>query len=152
MIRQLLTTALTLLLLAGCSGLNRQKPELNVGVNSFRLIPGNGMVPKFEIGLHLVNTSPVDVNIEGVVYKVYLDGRKILTGAARDLPEVPAYGEADITVTGTPDIFETLGFFKDMMGKRNGEINYVVDVAVDAGSFIPMIHTKKEGKLSLGGK
>ncbi|WP_456450930.1 LEA type 2 family protein [Hydrogenimonas sp.] len=152
MVRQMLTMALTLWLLAGCSGLNRQKPELSVGINSFRMVPGDGMVPRFEIGLHVVNTSPVDVAIKGIVYKVYLDDRKILTGAANDLPEVPAYGEADITVTGTPDIFETLGFFKDLMGKRNGEINYVVDVAVDAGSFIPMIHTKKEGKLSLRGK
>jgi LEA14-like dessication related protein len=152
MIRRFLTLAALLWLLAGCSALNRQKPELNVTVNSFSMEPGNGMVPRFRIGLHLVNTSPVDVNIKGVVYKIYLDGRKVLTGAANDLPEVPAYGEADITVTGTPDIFETLGFFKDMMSKRNGTIDYVVDVSVDAGSFIPMIHTKKEGKLSLNGK
>jgi hypothetical protein len=137
--------------LGGCSGLTPRKPELNVSVNSFEMVPGNGMVPRFRIGLHLVNTSPVDVKIEGVVYKVYLQGRKVLTGAAHDLPEVPAYGEADITVTGTPDLFESLGFFKDLMTERKESIEYVVDVGIDAGSFLPMIHTKKEGTLSLTG-
>lgn len=133
----------------GCSGLNQKKPELSVGINSFNMIPGNSMVPRFEIGLHLVNTSPVDVDIKGIVYKIYLQDRQVLTGAANDLPKVPAYGEADIVVSGTPDLFETIGFFKDLMTEQKKDIDYVVDVAIDAGSFLPMIHTKKEGTLSL---
>jgi hypothetical protein len=35
------------------------------------------------------------------------------------------------------------------MTERKEAIDYLVDVSIDAGSFIPMIHTKKEGKLSL---
>ncbi|WP_300367237.1 LEA type 2 family protein [Hydrogenimonas sp.] len=149
MIRNFLLATVVLLFLGGCSGLNTKKPELSVGINSFNMIPTEGMVPKFEIGLHIVNTSPVDVEIKGIVYKIYLQDRKIVTGAAHNMPKIAAYSEADIKVTGSPDIFETIGFFKDLMTERKEAIDYVVDVSIDAGSFIPMIHTKKEGKLSL---
>ncbi|WP_457596121.1 LEA type 2 family protein [Hydrogenimonas sp.] len=150
MLRRLVIPFFMLLLLAGCSGLQPKKPELSVGIQSFALEPGDGVVPRFRIGLHIVNTSPVDVKVKGIVYKVYLDGRKILTGAANDLPEIGAYSEADITVSGTPDLFETIGFFKDLMSQRGEAIRYRVDVGVDVGSFMPMIHTEKEGTLSLG--
>ncbi len=149
MIRNILLAAVMLLFLGGCSGLNTKKPELSVGINSFRMLPGDGMVPKFEIGLHIVNTSPVDVDIRGIVYKIYLQDRKIVTGAAHDMPKIAAYSETDVKVTGSPDIFETIGFFKDLMTERKEAIDYLVDVSIDAGSFIPTIHTKKEGKLSL---
>ncbi|WP_201352173.1 LEA type 2 family protein [Hydrogenimonas urashimensis] len=152
MIVRLLSIATLLLFFTGCSGLNTKKPELSVGINSFTMVPGEGMVPRFEIGLHIVNTSSVDIDIKGIVYKIYLQKRKIVTGAAHDLPKIAAYSETDVKVTGTPDIFETIGFFKDLMSQKKEAIDYVVDVAIDAGSFIPMIHTKKEGQLSLAGR
>ena len=144
-----LILATLLFLLAGCNGLQPKKPELSVAINSFRMLPSNGLVPKFEIGLHIVNTSPVNVNIEGIVYKVFLENRKILVGAANHLPEIPAYSERDITVTGSPDLFETLGFFKDLIRRRKESLHYVVDVGIDAGKFIPVIHAKKEGLLRI---
>ena len=147
--RHLISFLTILFLLTGCSGLNRKNPELSVGINSFKMLPSQGVVPQFEIGLHIVNTGSVDVDIQGIVYKIYLQGRKIVTGAAHDIPKIAAYSEADVKVTGTPDIFETIGFFKDLMTEQKKDIEYVVDVAIDAGSFLPMIHTKKEGTLSL---
>ena len=137
--------------LTGCGGLSPQKPQLDVSIESFRMVPGESMAPRFEIGLRVVNTSAVDVHVKGVVYRVYLQGRKVLTGAAHDLPDIPAYSEKTITVTGAPDLFETLGFFKDLMTKPNGAVEYMVDVGIDAGTLIPIIHTKKEGVLSLTG-
>ena len=113
------------------------------------MAPGEGVVPKFEIGLHIVNTSAVDVDIKGIVYRVYLQGRKILTGAANDLPKIPAYGQSDILVTGTPDLFETIGFFRDLMARPSQNLKYRVDVDIDAGSWIPTIHTEKKGTISL---
>ena len=148
--RNFLLLLTTLFLLTGCSGLQKRKPELTVSVQSFRMVPENGIVPKFEIGLHIVNTSPVDVDIKGVVYRVYLRDRKILTGAANDLPKIPAYGKSDIVVTGTPDLFETIGFFRDLMGRPGKNLEYRVDIDIDAGSWIPMIHTEKKGTISPG--
>ncbi len=148
--RNFLLLLTTLFLLTGCSGLQKRKPELTVSVQSFRMVPENGIVPKFEIGLHIVNTSPVDVDIKGVVYRVYLRDRKILTGAANDLPKIPAYGKSDIVVTGTPDLFETIGFFRDLMGRPGKNLEYRVDIDIDAGSWIPMIHTEKKGTIATG--
>ncbi len=139
---------LLLFFLTGC-GWQPKKPEVSVGIESLRMLPSNGIVPRFEIGLHVVNTSPVDLHIKGVVYKLYLAGRKVLTGAAHDLPKIAAYSEADLKVTGSPDIFETIGFFKDLMTKTEESVDYEVDVAIDTGTLLPMLHTKKKGVLSL---
>ncbi len=147
--KHMMILSMLLLVFTGCAGLQKRKPELSVSVQSFRMLPGNGIVPKFEIGLHLVNTSPVDVDIKGVVYRVYLQERKILTGAANDLPKIPAYGQSDILVTGTPDLFETIGFFRDLMARPRENLKYRVDVDIDAGTWIPTIHTEKKGTISL---
>ncbi|WP_456381699.1 LEA type 2 family protein [Hydrogenimonas sp.] len=149
MIRKIGIFLTFVLFLGGCSALPTKKPELSVSVNSFTMVPGSGMVPGFEIGLHVVNTSPVEIDIAGIVYRIYLQDREIVTGAAHDLPKIPAYGESDIEVTGTPDIFETLGFFRDMMSGKRERIDYLVDVSIDVGGFMPMIHTKKKGTLLL---
>jgi LEA14-like dessication related protein len=148
--RYFLSFVAWIVLFSGCSSLNRTAPEISVGINSFRVLPSQeSMVPQFEIGLHIVNTGPSDIDIRGIVYKIYLQEHKIVTGAARDLPKIPAYGESDVLVKGRPDIFETIGFFREMMERRNGSIDYLVDVGIDVGSWIPMIHTKKEGKIDL---
>ena len=139
----------SLFLLSGCSALQKERPKLSVSIQSFQMAPGKGVVPKFEIGLHIVNTSAVDIDIKGVVYRVYLQGRKILTGAANNLPEIPAYGQRDVVVSAMPDLFETIGFFRDLMKGAAKSLEYRVDVDIDAGSWMPTIHTQKRGKISL---
>jgi hypothetical protein len=59
-------------------------------VTSFRALPSEGMAPRFLIGLHIINPNREAISLQGITYRVSLEGRKLLNGVANDLPEVPA--------------------------------------------------------------
>ncbi len=148
--RQLLAILfLALLFLAGCAGLQPDMAKPTVSISGFKVLPSNGIVPRFEISMRVVNTGRTPLDIDGVVYTVELGGNRILTGVAKNLPVIEAYSEGNVTVSGTPDLFGSLGFFQDMMRERSEAVAYKVDVAIDVGTFYPTIRTTKRGTFSL---
>ncbi|GGO82179.1 hypothetical protein GCM10011348_22960 [Marinobacterium nitratireducens] len=140
------------LLLAGCAAVqpNFQKPE--VSVTSFRALPSEGMVPRFEIGLHVINPNRDALSLEGMVYSVSLEGRKLLNGVANDLPTVPGYGEADIRVTTTADLFNGIRLLADLMQTQRDSVSYELSARLDLGRFLPYVDVVEEGEVKLAGQ
>jgi len=64
------------------------------------------------------------------------------------LPTIESYSEANISVSGSPDLFGSFSLIKDIMGNEGKPISYEVDVSIDTGSFYPMLHTTKKGEFS----
>ncbi|RUM61823.1 MAG: hypothetical protein DSZ03_07905 [Sulfurimonas sp.] len=145
----LVWSVLLLFLVGGCAGLQPDLPKPAVSISGFKMLPSNGIVPRFEIRMRVVNTGRTPLDIEGVVYTVELDGNRILTGVAKNLPVIAAYSEGNVTVSGTPDLFGSLGFFQKMVQERSDGIAYNIDVAIDVGTFYPTIRTSKHGTFSL---
>ena len=146
--KSIIFTLFASLFFLGCAGLQPTTPQPSVSINSFKVLPSNSIAPRFEINLRIVNTSREDLNIQGVVYTVELQGNEILTGVAKDLPTIESYSEANVSVSGSPDLFGSLGLIKDMMSKQEESMDYEVDVSMDIGSSYPMLHTTKSGKFS----
>ncbi len=144
-----LLSIVLLLFIAGCAGLQPDLPKPTVSISGFKMLPSNGIVPRFEIAMRVVNTGRTPLDIEGVVYTVELSGSRILTGVAKDLPVIEGYSEGNVTVSGTPDLFGSLGFFQKLMKERSDAVDYKVDVAIDVGTFYPTIRTTKRGNFSL---
>ena len=146
--RALFLSILTLFFI-GCAALNTSTPKPSVSINSFEVQPGGGLTPRFKIDMRIINTSRDTLDIEGIVYTVELQGNTVLTGVAKDIPSIEPYSEANVTVSGTPDLFGSFGLIKDMMDQKSGKIDYEVDVAIDIGSLYPIIHSTKNGEFSL---
>ena len=140
------------LLLTGCAAMqpNFQKP--NVSVTSFRALPSEGMAPRFEIGLHVVNPNRDAISLEGMIYSVSLEGRKLLNGVANDLPTVPGYGEADIRVEATADLFNGIRLLADLVQTQRDSVSYELSARLDLGRFLPYVDVVEEGEVSLAGK
>ena len=139
----------SLLFFLGCAGLQPNVPEPIVSINSFKVLPSNSIAPRFEINLRIINTARSALEIEGVVYTVELQGNRILTGVAKDLPRIEAYSEGNVTVSGSPDLFGSFSLLGDLMKQQGESISYEVDVSIDTGDFYPMLHTTKKGEFSL---
>ncbi len=142
-------SVLLLLFMVGCAGLQPELSKPTVSISGFKVLPSGGIVPRFEITMRVVNTGRTPLDIDGVVYTVELGGNRILTGVAKDLPVIAAYSEGNVSVSGTPDLFGSLGFFQKMVNDRSDAIDYKVDVAIDVGTFYPTIRTTKRGNFSL---
>ncbi len=144
-----LLSLITIILFLGCAGLTPSIPEPSVSINGFNVVPSNGIAPRFEIQMRIINTSRETLNIEGIVYTVELQGNEILTGVAKDISSIAPYSEGNVSVVGSPDLFGSFGLIKDMMNQKSEKIEYEVDVAIDVGSSYPIIHSTKKGEFSL---
>lgn len=124
-----------------------------VSISSFEALPSQGVVPQFEIGLHIVNPNRTALNLRGVVYTISLEGHKLVTGVTNELPVIEAYSEGDILLNASVDLFSSIGFFTDLIRNQNLEkISYQFSAKLDVGTFHPVIRVTKEGELSLSSK
>ncbi len=138
------------LIISGCAGFQPGYEKPTVSITSFDLIPTDGIVPKFQIGLHIVNPNRTRLQLKGVSYTVSLEGHHIITGVSNQLPEIEAYGEGDVILNASVDLFSSIGFISDLIRNQGKEqISYDLDTKLDAGALYPLIRVSKKGKLSL---
>lgn len=140
-----------LLTLMGCATLRPDFEEPTVTVSSLRALPNEGLAPQIEIGLHIVNPNRVALNLQGIAYSLKLEGYKILTGVANDLPTIDAYGEGDVTLIATTDLLSSIRLITNLMNAQRGAIDYELEAKLDLGGFTPPIRVGEKGKIDLSG-
>ncbi len=151
MVNKLLTFifCLTILIVTGCATIQSDYETPSVIISDFRALPSEGIAPKFQIGLHIINPNRTALDLKGISYSVSLEGHKILTGVSNKLPVVEAYGEGDVTLVATTDLFGGIGLFADLMNVQRETFSYLLKVKMDIGGLRPNIYINKEGSISL---
>ncbi len=139
------------LFIFGCATLQPGFDTPVVSITSFKAIPPTqGLVPQFEIGLHIVNPNRSVLNLKGISYTITLEGHEMMTGVSNQLPKIEAYGEGDVILIASIDIFSSISFFSDLIGNQEKDnISYSLNTKLDAGSLYPLIIVTKKGTLSL---
>jgi LEA14-like dessication related protein len=139
-------------LVCGCAALDSQYETPAVSITSFKAIETEDIIPRFQIGLHIVNPNRTPLNLVGISYSIALEGHKILTGVSNKLPRIEAYGEGSVILNASVDVFNTIGFFTDMFRNRTKKnISYTLKTKLDTGGMRPFIRVNKEGLISLDG-
>lgn len=139
-----------ILIASGCSSLQPGYETPVVSITSFEAIPTKGIIPQFQIGLHIVNPNRSALNLKGVSYTIALEGHKVMTGVSNQLPQIDPYGEGDVLLTASIDLFNSIGFFTDLVTTRKKEkISYSLTAKLDAGTLHPLIRVTRKGELSL---
>ncbi len=136
--------------LTGCAVLQTDYETPTVSITSFRAIPGEGMAPKFEIGLHIINPNRSALDLKGISYTINLEGHKLLTGVSNKLPRIEGYGEGDVLLEASLDFFSSIGLFAELAKNKKQEMfSYSLDAKLDVGILHPIIRVNKKGNLSL---
>ena len=138
-------------LLAGCAGLTPGWETPTVTVKSVRAIPSQGVLPEFEIDLHVVNPNREKLKLAGVSYTVSLEGHELIKGVGNDLPVIEGYGEGDITLNASADLFAGVGLIRELMSTQKNTLSYEFEAKLDPGALRPSIRVKDTGKVSLTG-
>ncbi len=141
--------AFIVVMFCGCAALQLEYESPTVNVTSFRALPSEGVVPRFEIGLHVINPNRTSLNLQGISYGVIIEGHKILTGVANDLPTIEAYGDGYITLNASPNLLSSVRLIADLMNQPGDTVSYLIDAKLDIGSYRPRIHVREEGNFSL---
>ena len=142
---------LVAVLLAGCAGLRPGWETPTVTVKSVRAIPSQGMLPEFEIDLHVVNPNREALKLAGVSYTVNLEGHELIKGVGNDLPVIEGYGEGDITLNASADLFAGVGLIRELMSSQKDTLSYSFEAKLDPGALRPSIRVRDSGEVSLSG-
>jgi hypothetical protein len=150
---QRLTIAITILAvpLAGCAGLRPGWETPTVTVKSVWAIPSQGMLPELEIYLHIVNPSREALKLAGMSYTVSLQGHDLIKGVGSDLPVIEGYGEGDITLTASADLFAGVDLVRELTSGGEDTLGYSFEAKLDPGALRPSIRVRDSGDLVISG-
>ena len=121
--------------------------EPSLSVTSFTPKTSDSITPRFEIVLHITNPNRDPLELEGISYTIHLDGNKVMSGVANDLPTIEPYGEADVELEATTDLFGGFQLLTGLMNEHKEHIEYEFNAKLDIGTFKPMIRVNKKGQL-----
>lgn len=143
---------LMIMMVAGCATLHPDYETPIVNVSSIQALPAEGIAPRFEIGLHIINPNRSALKLHGIAYSLKLEGYKILTGVANDLPVVEGYGEGDVTLIASASVLSSIRFFTDLMKASRDAIAYDLEAKLDLGGLQPNIYVVESGEIDLSGQ
>ncbi len=146
-IRLFLTLALTTLFLIACVTTPSDFEQPSVSVTSFTPVSSTSISPQFEIVLHIINPNREPLALEGLSYSISLDGNKVMSGVANDLPTIESYGEADIKLNASADLLGGFQLITGLMNENKEHIEYEFNAKLDVGVFKPRIEVSKKGTL-----
>ena len=136
--------------LSGCAGMQTEYDQPSVSLTSFRFIPGDSIVPKFEVGLRVINPNRDALNIEGLFYNITIENNKIISGVANELPVIQGYGEADVLLEAMVDVVGGAKLLQSLVHSQKGSIDYGFNAKLDLGAFQPPLRISEKGEFSMG--
>ncbi len=147
-ISRLITILFIFFSLTGCTRFTPNYEEPTVGLKTFRLIPTDGIIPTFEIGLHIINPNRDSLTVKGLFYTVAIEGHNVLAGVANDLPEIKGYGEEDITIEATVDLLSGAKLIRSLLIQPTTKFQYTFNAKLDMGTFLPTMNIVEKGQIS----
>ena len=119
--------------LGGCAGLRlgMQKPEVSVA--NIRLLDGNLLEQRFLLTLRVMNPNTSEIAIEGLTFKVDLNGQPFAKGVGNQPVVIPRLGEAMVDVTATTGLGGLLRQLKAFKGRE--KVDYRISGRLVTGNF-----------------
>lgn len=134
--------------LPSCATFKPHYQTPSVGLKNFRMIPGEkGMLPEFEIILHLINPNRNSLPLHGIVYTISLEEEKLLTGVANDLPTIKGYGAADIPLHATVNLLGGIQLINKFFRGDQAAMKYSFEAKIDTGRFSSPLTIQEKGQL-----
>ncbi len=147
--RLLLVHLLVWFIVSGCATMPSDFKEPGVSVVSVTPRVLNGVAPEFDIVLHVTNPNRSALDIAGLSYTVNLSGSQVIEGVANDLPEIAPYGEAEVKLSATADLFGSLRVLTGLLADPTSPVEFEFNAEIDVGTFYPMINVNRAGVISL---
>ena len=136
-------------LLSACATMPRDFEQPGVSLVSVTPRADDDATPRFDIVLLVTNPNRGPLDIEGMSYRIRLDGAEVIEGAASEFPRIPAYGEAEVTVSARPNLFGGLSLLSGWVTGARDEIEFQFDARIDIGAFYPVIKVSRRGVIPL---
>jgi len=96
----------------GCA--MRDAPALDVGLQGVSLVDVQPLEQRFQLSLRFTNRTDRDIAVDGLTYRLEINGREFATGVSNQSFTVPRFGEARIEVAATSSLAGVLAQLEEL--------------------------------------
>jgi len=137
------------LTLSACASLYSELDPPKVSIESVESLPSEGIGPRFQIKLRVMNPNKQALDIAGISYTIDILDRELVSGVTSDVPLIPPYSEEVVTLNAGINMFQFLRLLSGL-GKSNTDVlNYSFSAKIDFNGFIPTQRIEETGVLNL---
>ncbi len=134
---------------AGCATMPEDFTQPGVSLISVKPRNAEGLTPEFDVVLRITNPNRKRLAIEGLSYRIRLDGSEVIDGVANNLPPIAAYGEAEVTVRARANLLGGINFLAGLLANADRPVDFELVARIDVGAFYPVIQIEHTGQLTL---
>ena len=137
------------LLLSGCATLIPEVDPPKISLESFRPLPSEGVVPRLEIKLRIVNPNKQSFDIAGISYGVEIQGKELISGVTNEVPVLAAYSEEVVTLDAGLQWFQLVRLLAGAGKVAGDSLDYRFTAKVDFNGFVPTQRVEETGSFTL---
>jgi len=120
-----------------------------VSMESFRLIPGESSVPRFEIKLRVTNPNTQSLDIAGISYSIEVLDKKLLSGVTNSVPVIEGYSETQVLLEADLQWLQLVGLVAGMAQEDLKSLDYRFSAKIDFNGFWPTQRIQESGTFDL---
>jgi LEA14-like dessication related protein len=139
-------TMLCLLLLSGCTNI-QQLRDLEVSLMNIEPTMATGLSPRFNVRLLVLNPNAQDLEIEGLMLRLNIADKNILSGVSNQVPKLKAYSETPVEIQTAVNLFDLFKLLTYLSQQPGEQIKYQLKTKIDPKGFIAF-NLNKEGFLN----
>ncbi len=129
-------------------GTQFDKPTLNLV--SITPLPAEGFSQRFRLGFVIRNSNASSLVTKGMLYDIYFEDHKLLSGVSNSVPTVEGYTEGSFDVIASTNMLGSLQLITDLMQQPRNQFGYRLEARLDLSSPINRkISIKETGEFSL---
>lgn len=147
--KPVLSLVIVVVLLTACVSIPDDFRQPGIQLQSITPRASGGVLPAFEIRVLVNNPNRIALDVEGVRYRLALQGYDIISGVANDVPAIPAYGEAEVVLDASADLLGGLGLLNELLSAPAEPVSYAFEAEIDIGRLYPTVELRREGTLTL---
>lgn len=151
--RRLLTPLLVLALslLSGCAALRGDFVEPDVAIAAIRMGQTEGLYQPLFVDVVITNPNRTALALDGITYKIELQGHELVKGISREPLQVAAGGTTRYTIPASLNLLNGIGLLRDLMATQGkGALSYKLEAQLDPVSWwMPKINVGKSDEIKL---
>lgn len=129
-------------------GMGFDEPTLNL--ISITPLPAEGFSQRFRLGFVIRNPNHNPLNARGMLYDIYFEDHKLLSGVTNSIPAVEGYNEDSFEVIASTHLIGSLRLIQDLMQTPRSHYEYRLKARLDLSSPVNRKITIEEtGEFSL---
>lgn len=135
---------------SGCATLSSSFESPKIQVLSLQRSSSQGMNQQLVVELNVQNPNAMDLPLQGLEYALMIEGHQVASGLTAEVPTIPAYGEARISLPVTTNLIEMVRLVSSLMMKGRQSIEYELSARLDVGiALVPKLSVSEVGSIPL---